>query len=57
MHTPSSTPAGAVPARPAERPHCNLSCQRLHFCLDTFHARLLARWAALFPVLKNNFFT
>jgi hypothetical protein len=24
-----------------------LSNERVHFCLETFHSRLLSRWAAL----------
>jgi len=26
--------------------HCYLSQQRFHFCLETFHSRLLSRWTA-----------
>ena len=26
--------------------HCYLSQQRFHFCFETFHSRLLSRWAA-----------
>jgi len=26
---------------------CYLSYQRFHFCFETFHSRLLSRWAAL----------
>jgi len=28
--------------------HCYLSLQRFHVCFETFHSRLLSRWAALF---------
>ena len=28
--------------------HCYLSYQRFDFCFETFHARLLSRWSALF---------
>jgi len=30
--------------------HCYLSEQRFHVCFETFHSRLLSRWAALFRV-------
>jgi len=33
-------------ARPVT--HCYLSSQRLHFFFETFHSRLVSRWAALF---------
>ena len=32
--------------------HCHFSQQRFHVCFETFHFRLLSRWAALSDVLK-----